>query len=345
MLDHLLRCKVSVAGTIADGLRALEESAAEIALVVDDRDHLFGTLTDGDVRRALLAGASLNAPIDGFYHRDFTAVSAGAGRAEVMDLMRARRIAQIPIIDEQQRLIGLHLLHEIIGGSARPNWAVVMAGGRGTRLRPLTDELPKPMIRVAGRPILERIVLQLVGFGIRRVFLSINHLGAQIESHFGDGRAHGCSIEYLREDRPLGTGGSLSLLQPAPTEPLIVMNGDLVTEADLGAMLDFHAARGQVATIGVRRYCHTIPFGCLELDDDLVTSIEEKPNVVRAVNAGIYVLDPSVVARVPREPIGLPSVIERCFELRETVRAFEIEADWIDIGRPDQLKQAMGGES
>jgi dTDP-glucose pyrophosphorylase len=328
---------------LLDAMWAVERGAAEVALIVDDEDRLIGILTDGDIRRALLQGASLDAPLEPHAQRNFTSVLPQASRAEVIDLMRARTFGQIPIVDERGKLVGLHLLSEIIGSEVRPNWAVIMAGGKGTRLRPITEQLPKPMLRVAGRPILERIVLHLVGCGIRRIFLSINYLGHLIEQHFEDGSRFGCRIEYLREDRPLGTGGSLSLLPEAPKEPLLVMNGDLVTEADVGTMLRFHEDGGQKATIGVRRYLHIVPFGCVDLDGNRVTRMEEKPPIVRMVNAGIYVLDPSVVARVPKEEISIPDVLEQCLAMGELVRAFEIETDWIDVGQRDQLKLAREG--
>jgi dTDP-glucose pyrophosphorylase len=340
--DRLERCSIPASASLRDGMVAINRGAVEIALVVDEQNRLVGTLTDGDARRALLAGAQLDEPVAPHCHRDFTAVTDNAGRAEVMDLMRARRIGQIPIVDEQGQLIGLHLLHEIIGATVRPNWAVIMAGGRGTRLRPLTDEIPKPMIRVAGRPIVERLVLHLVGFGVRTIYIAINHLGEQIEQHFGDGSRFGCRIEYLRETEPLGTGGALSLLPAVPTEPIVVMNGDLVTEADLGAMLDFHSRGAQAVTLGVRRYRHVVPFGCLELEGDRIVRMEEKPTLIRPVNAGIYVLSPKVVARVPHRPIGLPLVLESTLDAGEVIKAFEIDADWIDVGRPDQLQQARG---
>lgn len=343
MRDRLDRCRVSEQATLLDAMRALERGGMELALVVDADERLVGIATDGDIRRALLAGVPLDAPISAHANRRFTKVGPAAGRAEVMDLMRARTIGQIPIVDDRGRLLGLHLLHEIIGGSVRPNWAVIMAGGRGTRLRPITDEIPKPMIKVAGRPILERTVLHLVGFGIRRIFVSINHLGEQIERHFGDGSEHGCRIEYLREQEPLGTGGSLSLLPEQPSHPLLVMNGDLVTEADIGALLDFHQDGGQAATLAVRRYCHVVPFGCIEADGDRITRMEEKPSLVRMVNAGMYVLDPKLVAKVPRASIGLPTIVEQCVDEGLIARVFEVETDWIDVGRPDQLKQARGG--
>jgi dTDP-glucose pyrophosphorylase len=342
MLDRLERCKVHLSGRIVDAMWSVERGAAEVALVVDDHDRLVGILTDGDIRRALLKGVPLDAPLEPHAQRHYTSVLPQASRAEVMDLMRARTFGQIPIVDESGKLVGLHLLSEIIGAEVRPNWAVIMAGGKGTRLRPMTEQVPKPMLRVAGRPILERIVLHQVGCGIRRIFLSVNYLGHVIEEHFGDGSRFGCRIEYLREEQPLGTGGSLALLPEKPTHPLLVMNGDLVTEADVGRMLRFHTGG---ATIGVRRYCHIVPFGCVDLDGDRVTHMEEKPPIVRMVNAGIYVLDPSVVARVPKEEIGLPEVLEQCLALGEPVRAFEIETDWIDVGQRDQLRLAREGSS
>lgn len=337
--------RVALSATLRDAMWALERGATEIVLVVDHDDRLIGIFTDGDIRRALLRGATLDAPVEPHVQRTFTAVSPQASRAEVIDLMRARTIGQIPIVDDAGKLVGLHLLHEIIGAEERPNWAVIMAGGQGRRLRPITEEIPKPMIRIAGRPILERVVLHLVGFGIRRIFLSVNYLGHIIEQHFGDGSRFGCQIDYLRETKPLGTAGSLSLLPEAPTAPVLVMNGDLVTEAEIGAMLEFHATGGQRATVGVRRYSHTVPFGCVELDGERIVQMEEKPNLVRLVNAGIYVLDPALVERVaPDQELGMPTLLEQCIARDERVCAFEIQADWIDVGQRDQLRQAREGE-
>lgn len=343
MRERLEACRVPESGSLLDALRALERGALEIALVVDHGERLVGVMTDGDVRRALLAGAALDSPLAAHAKRDFIRVEPSVGRAEVLDLMKARTIGQVPIVGPHGHVEGLHVLHEVIRKADRPNWAVIMAGGRGTRLRPITDEIPKPMIRIAGRPILERIVLHLVGAGLRTIYLSINHLGEQIEAHFGDGRALGCHIEYLRETEPLGTGGPLALLPRPPTLPIVVMNGDLITDADVGAMLDFHDTCGQAVTMAVRRYHHVVPFGCVELEDDRVVAMNEKPSLVRTVNAGMYVLDPKIVHAVTRTSIGMPTLVERAMAAGEIVRAFEIETDWIDVGQPDQLKQAREG--
>lgn len=336
-------CRIRLGSPLRAALHSLDESALGIVLVEDAGGCVQGTLTDGDTRRALLAGATLESPVDQYMMRAFASVGPGASRAEVLDLMQSRWLSQIPILDPDGRLIGLHTLHEILGAAPRPNWAVVMAGGRGERLRPITDTIPKPMIHVAGRPILERIVLHLVGFGIRRIFLAVNYKADVIERHFGDGMRFGCTIEYLREQSPLGTGGALSLLPAAPAEPLLVLNGDLVTQFDVGSLLSFHERGRFRATVGIHEYAHTVPFGVVDVDEDRIVQMREKPKQVWMTNAGIYAIDPSLVARVPAgAEYPLPALIEECLDRQEPIGAFRIEADWIDVGRQAELKRARG---
>jgi dTDP-glucose pyrophosphorylase len=344
MTDVLAACLVPETGTIREAMLSLDRGAGPNALGGDGEGRLTGVVTDGDIRRALLGGATLDAPLATVLTRDPIAVGPSEGRAAVLELMRARRISAIPVVDGRGVPVGLHLLHEFLQRAERPNWAVIMAGGQGMRLRPLTDTVPKPMLRVAGRPILERIVLHLAGLGIGRIFLSINYLGDVIEDHFGDGSALGVRIEYLREDRPLGTAGALGLLPEAPTEPLLLLNGDLVTSADLGGLLAFHAAGGYDATVGYRRYLHTIPFGCLERDGDRLLGLDEKPTVEREVNTGMYALEPSIVALVrPGEPTSMPDLIATALGAGRPVGAFEIEDDWVDVGQREQLVRARSG--
>ncbi len=346
MNDQLQICCVHEAGRLRDAMWALDRGAMEIALVTDARNRLLGTMTDGDVRRALLRGATLDCPLAPYYQRHFTAVDPGTHRTDVVELMQARHIAQIPIVDGEGRLVGLHMLRNLIGRQPRPNWAVVMAGGQGTRLRPFTEHMPKPMVRVAGRPILERLVLHLVGSGIRRIYLSISYLGHLIENHFGGGERFGCEIRYLRETHPLGTGGALSLLPESPQHPLLVLNGDLLTQADLGAMLEFHEHNLCMATVAVKRYSHRVPFGCLELQGTRVVGIEEKPILTRVVNAGIYVLGPELVASIPRDQeLPMTTLLEQALVDSCTVGAFEICDDWLDVGTPEQLRVAREGSA
>ena len=344
MPESLEIAKVPLKASLLDAMRSLEASGIEIALVTTETDHLVGVLTDGDVRRALLSGATLGSPLAPFISRNFTSVNPDVGRAEVLDLMQARTLEQIPIINARGKLVGLHLIHDLVGGKSRSNWAVIMAGGKGVRLRPITEHIPKPMIPVAGRPILERLVLHLVGCGFRRVFLAINHLGHLVEEHFGDGSQFGCRIEYLRENQPLGTGGALGLLPEHPVEPLLVMNGDLVTQLDLEQMLEFHLTGGHMATMALRVYKHTVPFGCAEVRDGRLVDLVEKPDLARLINAGIYVMNPELLARIPpSREFPITELFSDCIARGESLGAFEMQDDWIDVGERAQLKQAREG--
>lgn len=336
-------CRVSLGQPLVSVLRSLHVSGLEIVLIEDGQGLARGVFTDGDVRRALLSGATLESPVDEYVSSQFWAVSQVATRDEVLDLMQARRIGEVPVLDNG-RFVGLHTLHELLGSVPRPNWAVIMAGGRGQRLQPLTDAVPKPMIKVAGRPILERLVLHLVGFGIQRIFLAVNYKADLIEEHFGAGSRFGCSIEYLREESPLGTAGALSLLPDIPEHPLLMLNGDLLTQFDVGGMLNFHARGGYSASMAVHSYSHTIPFGVVRLDDDRVVRIQEKPTEVWPTNAGIYVLGPGLAARVPRGSYHLvTALLEDCLARGESVGAFQVDDEWIDVGRHDDLERARGG--
>lgn len=334
---------IPVSGTLRDAMTSLDKGSLNIALVLDESRRLVGLMTDGDIRRVLLRGSSLDDRVADHMQKNFVSVGSRAGRAEVIELMQARYIQQIPVVDTDGKLVGLHLLRDVIGAPQRANWAVIMAGGRGTRLAPLTDQIPKPMLRVAGRPILERIVLHLVGQGVRRIFLAINYLGDQIRDHFRDGAPLGARIEYLEEKTPLGTGGALSLLPERPTAPVLVMNGDLVTQADVGALLAFHESGTQVATVGVRKYFHTVPFGCVELDGDRLVRLDEKPTMMRLVSSGIYVLAPELVAGLSKNvATTVPDILGNAMNRGEEVRAFEIDDEWIDVGQREQLSQARG---
>jgi dTDP-glucose pyrophosphorylase len=330
--------------TILEAMRTINEGGQAVAFVCGGRGRVHGLLTDGDLRRALLDGAALDSRcLMQVMRRDFARVTTGAGRAEALDTMRSRHIEQLPVLDERGRLVGLHTLHDLLGARQRPNIAVIMAGGRGTRLYPITRNLPKPMVTVAGRPILERLVLHLVGHGIQRIYLSVNYLGEMIEAHFGTGSAFGCEIRYLRETTALGTGGPLALLPERPVEPLLVMNGDLVTQADIGRMLDFHERGRFVATMGLRTYTVEVPFGVASVRDHRVIALREKPTERMAVNAGIYVLDAALLDLIPPDcEFPITELFGGCLKRRMAVGAHMIEDEWADVGRPQELQQARG---
>lgn len=333
--------RVSPNDTIIHSLKIIDAGAEQIAIVVDEEDRLLGIVTDGDIRRALISGCAMDSSLDGYYTKEFMSVGVNYSREAALALMAANRIEHLPVVDEQGRLQGLHLLSELVVKDERPNWAVIMAGGRGSRLGKLTETTPKPMIKVAGRPILERIVLQLVGAGIRNIYLSVNYLSHLIESHFGDGSDFGCQIQYLREREPLGSGGALSQLPSVPTDPVIVMNGDLVTEFSLRGLLRTHERREASMTVGVRKYSHRVPFGCIFEEGNLVTELREKPVLEELINTGIYAISPELIECVPNEFFPITALIEEALERKEKVACFHID-EWIDVGQPQQLAQARG---
>jgi len=333
---------VRTGDTLLRALQVIDKAGFEVALVVED-DMLLGLLTDGDCRRAIIRGIDLDAPIAGVMQTRFTSVPPELDRAEVLDIMKARSFEHLPVVDPSGRLLGLHLLHDLLGMTARENLVVLLCGGLGTRLMPLTATTPKPMIRVAGRPILERTILQLMGYGFRRFRLAVHYLADQVTEHFGDGAALGCEIEYLREQAPLGTGGALGLLDDPLVMPLLVMNGDVLAQFNAGAMMDAHVSNGHMITVGAHEYFHQIPFGVLDVEGGRLQHLSEKPSFQHLVNAGIYTLDARVVARVARgTAITLPDIIQQSIAAHEPVGIYRLDGDWIDVGRHEELQRARG---
>jgi dTDP-glucose pyrophosphorylase len=330
--------------SIRGAMQVITDNWREVALVADDRGRVVGVVTDGDIRRGLLSGLALDSPVTGIMTQKYVYVGVEADRAGVLDLMRARRIRHVPVIDGEQRLVGIHFLEVLLGIADKPNAAVIMAGGEGRRLRPLTDRLPKPMVPVAGRPILERIVLHLVGYGVKRIYISVNYMAEVITEHFGDGERFGCAITYLRESTALGTGGPLSLIPEAPSHPLLVMNGDLVTQVDVSRLLQFHEREGACATLAARHYQVEIPFGVVTQRDNQLTDLLEKPTPHYLINAGIYVLEPEVLPLVPADTFfPITTLFEKLLEDKRRVAVYSIEEDWIDVGRREELRRANEG--
>ena len=344
-LDDML---ATLQSSIRECLTIIDKHGVETIFVVDGAGRLVGVVGDRELRKALVEGAEADDPIGGLVDRPTTLAAPGDGRAEVLDVMRALGVGEVPIVDGDGRVVGVHVDREIVGSIPLDNWAVVMAGGRGTRLAPLTNDVPKPMLPIAGRPILERIVLHLVGSGIRRIFLSVNYLGDLIEQYFGDGSAFGCAIEYLREapDEPLGAGGALALLSDlgdVPDAPVLVMNGDLVSGFSVGELLTAHESSGAVATIATSEYEHQVPLGVLESRGDRLVRMVEKPTRSWPVNAGIYVMSPSLLTRVPHGELHpITRLFDDCLSRGESVGLWPIDDRWQGIGRPHELAQARG---
>lgn len=330
--------------SILESIKAIDLGAAQICLVVDDNRKLLGVVTDGVLRRAIISGTSLDAKIESVVKSEFRSVQEGTGRTEALDLMKCFSIEQLPVLNEAGQVCGMHLLNELIQPRVIPNAAMILAGGKGTRLGSLTKSTPKPMIKVAGRPILERIVLHLVGGGVRNIFLSVNYLADQIEDYFEDGSKFGCKINYLREDKPLGTGGPLALLNEYSIEdPVIVMNGDLITEFDVNQIFQQHQQNKNSITIGVRTYSHNIPFGCVRMEGNQVVSLVEKPTHQETINTGVYVISPEMLGTVPLDFFPITNLIENALSDGRSVGVFDIES-WIDVGQPKQLAEARGEE-
>jgi dTDP-glucose pyrophosphorylase len=349
--SHLTQLTIRPGQTIRHAMTKIDEGTVALALVVDGDKQLVGTVSDGDIRRALLAGATLDDAVDAYVSNTPVTVTTGTDRAAVLDIMRARRLAQIPEVDSQGRLIRLHVMQEILGANPKSNLAVVLAGGRGTRLGALTKSIPKPMLSVAGRPILERLVLHLVGSGLHHIALSVGYLAEEIIDHFGDGEKFGCSIEYLREDpsKPLGTGGPLRLLleraEPV-TEPLLVMNGDLISSFSVDALLAVHEATEALLTLALTEYVHDVPFGMASLHDEephRVIALQEKPRWTGLANAGIYCVSPQLLKHIPAgRPFPITELAEGCLARNERVSAWRMTSEWQDIGRPLELARARG---
>ena len=335
--------------SLRDVMLVIDRHASSMCVLVDADRRVVGVVTDGDVRRALLGGAAVDDPVLPHATPDPHVVREGSPRAHVLDLMRALRISAVPEVDAESRIVRLHTLSDVVGTERLANVAVVMAGGPGTRLGRLTKDTPKPLMTVGGRAILDWIVLGLVGDGIRDVYVSTNHLAARIEEHLGDGSRLGATVHYLREEpeHPLGTAGSLRLLleqRPDLTDPVVVMNGDLMVDYDARALLDYHRGHGAAVTMGVRSYQHEVPFGVVERRaDGHVSAIAEKPTIALEINAAVYAVEPAAIALLPEgAPSTMPWLVEQCLARDLTVAAWAISEDWIDVGTPVDLARAKG---
>ena len=345
MRTQLDACSIATGASLRDAINAIDRGGVRIALMVDGEGRLVGTLTDGDIRRCLLRGLDLASPASGVVQRRFQAARGAMLRAEARALLRRHSIDQLPVIDGEGRLVGLYLLDDLLDQPAAglPNPVVLMAGGRGTRLRPLTDHCPKPMLRVAGKPILESILEQCIASGLQEFHFAVNHLKEQIRDHFGDGSRWGVRIQYIEETSPLGTAGALQLLpdEDRRGSPLLVMNGDVLTRLNLAQLLEFHASHGAAATLCVRSHDVVIPFGVVEAEGVELVGFREKPVLRHQVNAGIYVLEPSLLDHIPPgEAMDMPSLLLAARAAQQRVAVCPIHEYWCDIGRPETLQQA-----
>jgi dTDP-glucose pyrophosphorylase len=331
--------------SIREAAQSLERSGLQIVLVVDTQGVLVGTVTDGDIRRGLLRGLDLGSSIDRILHREALVVTDEMNRDWVLTLMKSNRIHQIPVVDSERRVVGLHLWDEGSQIIERPNYFVIMAGGRGSRLGELTRDCPKPLLPVRGKPILEHILERAKNDGFRKFLISIHYLGEQVEAYFGSGERLQVQIDYVKEKTPLGTAGALSLLNPRPELPMVVTNGDVLTNVRYGELLEFHQKNRAMATMATRVYEHQNPFGVVDTRGVQIFDLKEKPVYRCHINAGVYALEPAVLEYMkPSAHCDMTTLFERLRRAGGETIAYPIHEPWVDVGRPEDFKRAEHDE-
>lgn len=331
---------------LVDAVNAIETSRRRIAIVTDEGGRVIGTLTDGDVRRCLLAGGTLETPVSRAMNPNPVVGQVNSAHGYLIDLLRRANVMALPLVDADgvfQRVVHLtDLGHEEPIDDARGfAFAVIMAGGEGTRLRPMTHEVPKPMLEIGGMPMLARQIERLSRAGIKRVYLSVNYLAHVIEEHFRDGADFGIEVRYLREQERLGTAGALSLLPERPEAPVLVMNGDILTTSDFGSLFAFHRSCGAHITVAAVDYRVNIPYGVLHAEGASVTGLTEKPSERFLCNAGIYAVSPSALNLLRDSTFqDITDLIQRCLHQDLPVAVFPVHEYWSDVGTPDDLDRA-----
>lgn len=313
----------------------------QIGLVVDRRRKLLGTVTDGDIRRGLLRGIATDASVQAIMNTAPRTIRFGEPRGDILAFMRREKIKHIPVVDFAGRAIDLITQDSLLSPQDQPYRVVLMAGGEGLRLRPLTEHTPKPMLDVGGRPILETIVRRLAGSGFSEFHISVNYRADVIRNHFGNGGALEVDVSYIEEDMPLGTAGPLAKLSRDRDEPVLVMNADILSKVDPIQLIDFHRENGAAATMAVRSYEVQVPYGVVDIDEHEIRGLREKPVTRHFINAGIYVLGAEALALVPGDrAFDMPDLFEACRESGLSTLAYPVEEYWVDIGHLDDYRRA-----
>ena len=343
--ERLAETMVNPRTPLREAVARLYQASSGILLLCNEGGVLLGTLTDGDIRRAILKGAAFDLPCETVANRSPITAPEGVDREKALELMtHSRRVAlnQLPLVDGQGRVKGLLLRSDLIETTEEsPLTAIIMAGGYGTRLRPLTEDLPKPMLPVGDRPLLELTLARLRVAGIKKAAITTHYLPEKIMDHFGDGSGFGVELSYIHEERPLGTAGALGLMDP-PDGPALVINGDILTEVDFSAMLDFHLEHQAEMSVAVRQYVFQVPYGVLECDGQKVCGLKEKPEYEFMVNAGMYILEPSVWELMPKKSrFNMTDLIEMMMDGDRTVVSFPVLEYWLDVGQPGDYRRAQ----
>ncbi len=338
----MINVKLNINSSIKEALNIIDKGAIRVAIVVDEQDKFLGLIADGDIRRALLKGYTLENSIENIYCSTPVTAKSSDSKDKIIQKAIKNQVYQIPILDEENYLVDIVNLSSLLSISTKRNRVILMAGGLGTRLRPLTEDTPKPMLKVGNKPILETIIKNFASHGFVNITISLNYKGDIIKDYFKDGSDFGVNIDYIEENTRLGTAGALSLLKEKPNEPFFVMNADLLTDVNFSHLLDFHSYANANATMCVREYDYQIPYGVVETNEDNITSIVEKPIKKFFVNAGIYILSPNIFEFIPsNEFFDMPTLFNILIEKQKKVLSFPIHEYWLDIGRMSDFEQAQ----
>jgi len=332
--------KLDKNSTIKDALKVISDGDFQIALLTDHNEKLLGTITDGDIRRGLLKGFNLNSPINSIIFKKPTSVSNNLSREKVIKIAIAKKIYQLPVVDEGGKVIGIHILNELLKKRKKNNKVIIMAGGKGTRLMPLTKNKPKPMLLVGKKPILQIQIENFAKNGYKDFTICINYKSKIIQDYFKDGSKFGVKINYILEKKRMGTAGALSLLKIKPTKPFFIINGDLITNLDFEKMLDFHYESKAQATMCVSEYNIESRYGEVELNNENIVNINEKPTHKFFVNAGMYILDPTCIDLVPNDFYDMPNLFKKIIDKKKKAVSFPLGEYWIDIGVEADYKKA-----
>src|SRR3990167_3294337 len=329
--------------SIQKAIEIIDQGSLQIALVITEDNQLLGTITDGDIRRALLKHISLNDSVSKIMNANPISITINEDKNKILSVMEKNKLLHIPLIDDNNMLVGLETLQQLIQKKQYDNPVFLMAGGFGSRLRPMTEDTPKPMLRLGNQPILENIIKSFIEYGFKNFYISVHYLAEKIINYFGDGSAWGIKINYIHENKPLGTAGALSLLpKDLPNLQIIMMNSDILTKVNFEHLLNFHEeASNNCATMCVRRYDFQVPYGVVEANADTIISIKEKPIHNFFVNAGIYVLQPEIVQDFQLEQYcDMPALLNTLIDKEKTVSMFPIHEYWLDIGQSEDFCKA-----
>ena len=340
-MKNIKNIKLKQNATIKEALGIIDSGAMQIALVVDDNDKLLGTLTDGDIRRGILRGLDLDSSIETIVCKEPAIAKISSTKEEILKIALSKKLHQIPIVDDNGIVLDLKEIEELVEPKIKTNRVILMVGGLGTRLRPLTQDTPKPMLKVGNKPILQTIVEKFAEYGFVNITMCVNFNASIIRDYFGDGREFGVNIDYVLEEKRMGTAGALSLLKERPSEPFFVMNGDLLTNVNFEHILNYHMLNKATATMCVREYDYEVPYGVVKMNDNKITAIAEKPVQKFFVSAGIYMLSPEILDLIPKnEFYDMPTLFEKLIKLSKNVISFPIREYWLDIGRMEEYQRA-----